>query len=380
MLSHDLISAEFDQCIKCGLCMAACPVCKELLLEKYTPRGKIQLARHHHRGKLELSEQTREIFAKCLLCGACSVTCPSGVDLRKVFLSMRQEIAFQQGVHPMMEQAVRSLSENKNISSEDNRERGEWCDDLTDVPAHLLEKDNAQVAYFVGCVASFFPMVQRIPRNVIQILVSSDVDVAVLSGEEWCCGYPLLGAGSPERMNELREHNLKRMHRLGVKQVVFSCPSCLKTWEEHYDTDLELFHSSQFIEQLMRQGALKLKKLDRTVTYHDPCDLGRGMGVFETPREILRAIPGLSLVELEKNRSQSVCCGGGGNLEMADPKLSGTVARRKLEQIQGTGARTVVTSCQQCVRTIQGRARRERLDLEVMDITDIVRLAMDPHG
>ena len=117
-----------------------------------------------------------------------------------------------------------------------------------------------------------------------------------------------------------------------------------------------------------------------TVTYHDPCDLGSNGGVFEAPRNILPAIPGLSLVEMEKNRTQSVCCGGGGNLEMADAALSGTVARRKLEEIQRTGARIVVTSCQQCVRTIQARARRQKVDLNVMDITEIVRMAMGQGG
>ena len=379
-MNQDILAAEFDQCIKCGLCMASCPVCKELLLEKYTPRGKIQLARYHRQGRLELSERTREIFAKCLLCGACAATCPSGVDLRKVFLGMREEIARREGIHPLMERAVKSLVENRNISDEDNEERGEWQESLKGVPEHMFEKEKAEVVYFVGCVASFFPMVQRIPLNLVQILDSANVDVAVLAGEEWCCGYPLLGAGAPEKMDELREHNLEKIRELGARQVVFSCPSCLKTWEDYYDTDLELFHSSQFIERLIQDGAIDLNELYMTVTYHDPCDLGRNGGVFEAPRNILRAIPGLSLVEMEKNRTQSVCCGGGGNLEMADAALSGTVARRKLEEIQRTGARIVVTSCQQCVRTIQARARRQKVDLNVMDITEIVRMAMGQGG
>jgi heterodisulfide reductase subunit D len=376
-MAQDILAEEFDQCIKCGLCMASCPICKELLLEKYTPRGKIQLARYHRQGKLELSERIREIFAKCLLCGACSVSCPSGVDLQKVFLGMREEIACQEGIHPMMERVVRSLVENRNISHEDNEGRGEWQEELKGFQKHLFEKDKAEVVYFVGCVASFFPMVQRIPQNLIQILDSAHVDVAVLAGEEWCCGFPLLGAGAPEKMSALREHNLEKIRGMGAKQVVFSCPSCLKTWEEHYDTDLELFHASEFILQLLQKGNIPLKKLDMTVTYHDPCDLGRNGGVFEAPRQILRAIPGVSLVEMDKNRAQSICCGGGGNLEMADPELSGIVARRKLAQIQRTGATTVVTSCQQCVRTIQARARRDKVHLDVKDVTDLVRMAMD---
>jgi heterodisulfide reductase subunit D len=113
-----------------------------------------------------------------------------------------------------------------------------------------------------------------------------------------------------------------------------------------------------------------------TVTYHDPCDLGRNGGVYDAPRQVLKAIPGLTLVELENNRAQSVCCGGGGNVEMADADLSGSVAEKKIAEIQRTGAKTVVTSCQQCVRTIKARVRRQKADLNVVDITELVLKAM----
>jgi len=370
------IAEEFDQCIKCGLCLASCPVCEELLLEKYTPRGKIQLARYYSQGDLDLSDHYREIFAKCLLCGACSVTCPSGVDLKKVFVSMRDQIAKKRGLHPTMERVVESLIAHHNISDEDNEERGEWRDFLKGVPEHMYEKERAEAIYFVGCVASFFPMAQRIPQTLVQILDSADVDFAILAGEEWCCGFPLIGAGVPEKMQELIEHNLEKAKALGAKRVVFSCPSCYRTWEEHYDTNLELFHSTQFIDRLIGDGTIPLREMNSTVTYHDPCDLGRNGGVYDAPRKILKSIPGVTFVELEKNRAQSVCCGGGGNLEMADSTLSGTVAQKKIEEIQRTGAKTVVTSCQQCVRTIKSRVRRQKLDLNVIDITELVLQAI----
>ena len=370
------IAKEFDQCIKCGLCQATCPVCKELMLEKYTPRGKVQLARYYGGGQLALSDHFRDIFAKCLLCGSCSVTCPSGVDLKKLFLGMRREIAAKRGLHPAVEEAVRAVSSRKNISSEDNLERAEWREDLKGLPDHLYEKDRAEVAYFVGCVASFFPMVQGIPRNLVQILDRAQVDFSILGGEEWCCGFPLIGAGVPEGMKELIAHNLERVHALGAGEVVFSCPSCYRTWKEYYPTDLHLFHSTEFLEKIITAGALPLKEVKMTVTYHDPCDLGRNSGVFEAPRRILNSIPGLTVVELESNRAKSICCGGGGNVEMADPKLSGAVAQKKLEEIRRSGAEAVVTSCQQCVRTIKGRARRQKTDLRVMDISEIVLQAM----
>jgi heterodisulfide reductase subunit D len=370
------IANEFDQCIKCGLCLATCPVCKDLYLEKYTPRGKVQLAKRYAAGDLEIGAHYRDIFAKCLLCGACTVTCPSGVDQKKVFLAMREEIVKKQGLHPNVRAAVESLVGNHNISDEDNAERGDWRDDIRDLPKHMYEREQADVIYFVGCVASFFPMVQSIPRNMVRILESAGVDFAILAGEEWCCGFPLIGAGMPGEMKALIEHNLEKVKTLGAKEVVFSCPSCYRTWKEYYPTDLKLSHSTEFIERLIKEGSIRLGNLNETVTYHDPCDLGRNAGVFDPPREILRAIPGLTLVELASNRNQSICCGGGGNLEMADAALSGRVAQNKIDEVRRTGAETVVTACQQCVRTMKGKVRREKLDLEVVDITDIVVRSM----
>jgi len=375
MILND-IAKEFDQCIKCGLCLATCPVCKDLYLEKYTPRGKVQLAKRYAAGDLEIGAHYRDIFAKCLLCGACTVTCPSGVDQKKVFLAMREEIVKKQGLHPNVRAAVESLVGNHNISDEDNAERGDWRDDIRDLPKHMYEREQADVIYFVGCVASFFPMVQSIPRNMVRILESAGVDFAILAGEEWCCGFPLIGAGMPGEMKALIEHNLEKVKTLGAKEVVFSCPSCYRTWKEYYPNDLKLSHSTEFIERLIKEGSIRLGNLNETVTYHDPCDLGRNAGVFDPPREILRAIPGLTLVELASNRNQSICCGGGGNLEMADAALSGRVAQNKIDEVRRTGAETVVTSCQQCVRTMKGKVRREKLDLEVVDITDIVVRSM----
>jgi heterodisulfide reductase subunit D len=130
------------------------------------------------------------------------------------------------------------------------------------------------------------------------------------------------------------------------------------------------------MERLIDEGRIKLKELNSRVTYHDPCDLGRSSNVYETPRKILRSIPGLEFVELERNREDCSCCGGGGNLEMVDPKLASAIAKSKIEEIQQTGATLVVTSCQQCVRTMGTYARRNKVPVEVMDITQLVHKAL----
>ncbi len=371
-----LIASEFDQCIKCGLCLANCPVNHALFLEKYTPRGKIQLARRYGKDEAVITDHYRDVFYKCLLCGACNVTCPSGVDLTEVFRHMRREICQQKGLLPAMKPAVDSLATHRNISREENEERGEWREDISDIPGHQYEKEKADLVYFVGCVASFFPMVQTIPQNMVKILSAAHVDFSILAGEEWCCGFPLLGAGLGEKLDEFIEHNVEKVRSLGAGRILFSCPSCLRMWREHYPNDFQLLHTSQLIAHLIEQDHLAFNEFSMSVTYHDPCDLGRNGGEYDAPRKILGAIPGVKLIEMENIRAGSVCCGGGGNLEMTDADLSSNLAKKRIDEIGKTGAKAVVSACQQCVRTLKSHVRREKMDLEVMDISTLVSRAL----
>jgi heterodisulfide reductase subunit D len=146
---------------------------------------------------------------------------------------------------------------------------------------------------------------------------------------------------------------------------------------EQCQNDIEIFHSTQFIKKLINEGKISFKGKTTKVTYHDPCDLGRSSGVYEAPREILRAIPGVELVEMEGNREQCKCCGGGGDLEMVNPDLSAALAQAKIEEIKATGADIVITACQQCVRTIFSNARKKKIPINVMDIIEFVLKNMD---
>ena len=257
------------------------------------------------------------------------------------------------------------------------KNRSMWIENLMDIPDHRFQKERAKVIYFVGCVAAFYPMAHKIPQTFVQVLDKAKVDFTILGGEEWCCGFPLIQAGMPEKMQKLIEHNQEKVKSIGAETVVFACPSCFHTWKEKYKTDAELLHSTQFMERLIQDKKIVFNNgVSKKVTYHDPCDLGRNSKVFDPPRNILKQIPGLTLMELEGNRQLSVCCGGGGDLEMIDPELSAAIAQKKIEEIQRTGAEEVVTSCQQCIRTISGYARKNKIKLKVKDITEVVLEAM----
>ena len=382
---------EIDACTRCGECLNYCPVYAERGEEDIDPRGKIQAFKSFIRsqyglwarifGPKKLNEEMLKKFSemvyRCTLCGECSVSCPVSIDAKSLWVALRETLT-EMGHYPEATDRLKAnLLEAYNISGTENEERTEWLEFLGELPDHQYQKEKAQVAYFVGCVASFFPMVQRIPQAFIEILDKAGIDFTLLGGEEWCCGFPLIGAGMKKEAKALIQHNVEKMKGKGVERAVFACPSCYHTWMEEYETDIEIFHSTQFIKELIDEGKISFTEKRVTATYHDPCDLGRASGVYDPPREILRIIPGVELVEMESNREQCKCCGGGGNLEMVDPELSAALAQEKIKEIQATGADTVITACQQCVRTIMTTARRNKIPVKAMDITEFVLSAMN---
>ncbi|MBM4349091.1 MAG: (Fe-S)-binding protein [Deltaproteobacteria bacterium] len=377
---------EIDACTRCGDCLRFCPVYSQRTEEAINPRGKIQAMKKFLRGqyglwarvfgKKKLDEAELEKFSemayRCTLCGECSVQCPVSIDSRSLWLAFK-EILVELGHYPKnLGVMKKNVLAKYNISGDSNSSRTDWLDRFENLPPHRYQKDRAEVVYFVGCVSAYFPMAHKVPQSFLQILERSWVDFTLLGGEEWCCGFPLIGAGFKREIEGFIRHNIEGVKAKGARTVVFSCPSCYHTWQEHYHTDLNLFDSTQFVLNLIQKGKIRFQEERIKVTYHDPCDLGRQSGIYDAPRKILQSIPGVELVELAHHGEQSKCCGGGGLLEMVDPELSISLAREKIKEIEATGTNLVISACQQCTRTIQSTARRMKVPLKVMYITEFV--------
>lgn len=371
-LSYD----EVAKCNRCGFCLPTCPVYLVEKKESASPRGRNALTRAVIEGRLNLSADTRQAIFDCLGCGACNAVCLSGVQTKEIVFRDR-ECQVGENIYPKISDALaETIRKNRNIVDDDNEVRAEWRDLIHNLPEKAFEKKRAEVLFFVGCVGSFFPMAQKIPVNMSLIMEKAGVDFTILGGEEWCCGFPLIGAGMPDNIQELIEHNRQKVKDIGARTVVFTCPSCYHIWKHLYKIDAGLYHASQYIDRLIQDGRIRLGEVNAAVTYHDPCDLGRNSGIYEEPRHVLKSIPGIQLVEMPMNRKFSFCCGGGGNLEMTNPELSAKVASIKLDMAEKTGADMVVTACQQCVRTLTTRARKEKRGVVVKDLTELVLEAM----
>jgi len=286
-------------------------------------------------------------------------------QLRELYI--QQEVGPLQGALSGMLSAVESVH---NIANEPNETRLIWSQNLAERPSRLDAKQ-AEVLYFVGCVGALFPQTYGIPQSFVQIMEQADVDYAVLGGEEWCCGYPVYGAGMKARLKDIAEHHCARLAETGARILVTTCPSCYYTWRRYYPLEgVRLMHSAEFIAELVRSGRLEFRAPDVAITYHDPCDLGRGLGVYDAPREVLRTLAGDGYIELTPSRQRALCCGGGGDVEIWDPELVGEVNTTLTGAVEASGAQVVVQGCPQCKRTTLRGLSAKGSGVRSMDIAE----------
>lgn len=374
---------ELDACTRCGECLIWCPISKDN--PEYDPKGHLDELKSNflkeysivHKllfPKKPLVEEKRkysESVYQCTLCGECNVVCPVKINLRKLHQAMRSDLVTEKIFPAPLDQAYEALKSEHNIVNYPNMERASWLDYLESLPEDRYQKKKAEVAYFVGCMASFSPAIQDIPMAFVEILQHLGIDFTILGEEEWCCGFPLFAAGMLERARDLIEHNKTKIKEIGVKTIIFNCPSCYHMWKNYYQVDVELLHSTQFLAQVISEGKLKLKEFKRRVTYHDPCDLGRNSKIYEEPRTVIKSIPGIEFTEIAFNREKSICCGGGGDLEITNPDLVKLITKRLMKQVMQTEAEVLITACQQCKRAMKAVVK-EVGKIEIKDLIELI--------
>ena len=374
---------EISACNQCGYCMNYCPTGQEWLSS--TPRGRILMTREllgeQSLNHEKITDEYLDSVFQCTLCGRCGVDCSAGIKSPGLWRDLRSELVRKGFEQEGLKALTTSIDQTYNIAAKPNDQRAQWTRKLK-LPYELEKKTKAEVVYFVGCITSFYPMVQDIARCFAQILDKVGIDFTILGGEERCCGYPLLVAGHKEDAARAMGHNIDKIKEIGAESVVMTCPGCLRMWKDEYyeitgkRPPFNVFHSTEFIARLIEQGKIKFGELAESITYHDPCDLGRNSAILDEPRYILGKIPALNFIELEDSREYCSCCGSGGDLLVSNQDLSLDIARRKVNEVLNTGAQTVVTACPSCARAITIARTAEKTQLSVLDITQLVWKAM----
>jgi len=374
---------KLKTCIQCGSCSSGCPAADKLDLTRRQVWRMLQM------GLLEEAINT-ELFWDCTTCEMCQIRCPRGIPLAEIIIKLRERYNQTHETKAAMEQVSGVIEKYRNITGDEAKNRLLWTENIQGITQEErkgLIKDRAKVVYFTGCVSSLFPQSYKIPQALTYILLKAGVDFSLLGEDEWCCGLPLVAGGSGEKaIREYAIHNLNAIKKKGADTVVFSCPTCYHFWKNEYarvlgnELDINIKHYTEYLPQILQSVQFSYITDEIVVTYHDPCDLGRKSQIFDTPREIIKSMPGVKLVEMRFTKEDSKCCGGGGNLEMLNSDLSFEIAQKRIAEAAATNAQYLLTTCQQCKRTLQNAARRTKSRIKVNDLLEFLAVRINSES
>jgi len=328
-------------------------------------------------------EQLRDRLFACANCKSCFEHCSDesvGINTIEAIRKGRQLLLERmKGPMPQQGKALDLLAQYGNPYGNPPSERTAWAKDLG-IP--FFSKEAAlDVLLYVGCTAAYDERIQRVSRAVVQLLKAAQVKFGILSDEE-CCGYPADKIGEASLFEEVMNKNWAKFKALNVKHIVAICPHGYDEFVKEYPLemgkDITIEHYTQFFSELIDQGRLSFKKtISKKVTYQDPCYLGRHNNIYEQPRKIIKAIPGVSLVEMRRNREDSLCCGGGGGRMWADfEDETERLGNIRVKEAVEAGAEMIVTACPFCFINLDDAVKTTRLE-QTLEVKDIAQLMVD---
>lgn len=355
--------------------------------EPYHARGKLRVLGGILEGTLEPSEELARVWFQCTTCGSCHAICHQSydpninwficnyIDHTKVWEAFRADLVEAGFAIPRHTELMQSIQDEHNPYFEKHQDRIKW------LKGRKFPK-TAETVYFMGCTEPY-----RLPdfaQKMVKILDTSGINYTIIPPEEWCCGSVAFRTGHLQIAQELAQHNVEAIQKTGAKNVLIHCAGCYKTFKEDYpeilgkELPFKVYNATEFFLDLVNQGKLRLTKpINEKVTYHDPCHLGRATEIYEAPRELLKKIPGIELVEMKRNRQNAWCCGAGGGVKAAFPELAIEIAQDRIREAEEAGVKTLVTACPFCVTNLRDGAKTlGKNDFKVIDILDLIASAL----
>lgn len=376
------------KCLRCGFCKTAhregsfepiCPAGLKFGFESHYASGKPRIALGLMNGGIKWSSSLVDAIYSCCNCAACGELCVLDYGEYAVLISeaLRTE-AVEEGLVPKTIADVFSNTyKYGNPWGRSVNERSDWVDGLE--VKTIKGNNDVDVLYFVGCTASYDPRVQEVARSLITIFNEAGVNFGILGNEEKCCGAEMLIAGEKGLFEMLNEQNIENFDKYGIRKIVTTCPHGYNTFVNKYPTEIEIQHHTQFISELLEQGKLRFsKRIDKVVAYHDSCYLGRYNKIYDPPRKILGAIPGLTLVEMPRKKGSSYCCGGGGGRIWMDETPENRPSIIRAREATGVNPSVLATACPFCLIELEDgiKIMDEEENIQVKDIAELVKEAI----
>jgi len=374
------VAKDAYRCGKCMLCkyidhnemsdirfLNICPPGTRYQFEAYFASGKQEIARGLLQGDIDYTDRLLHAIFTCTLCGGCQAVCSVAGDKNplKTIVALREK-AVRDGMAPLPgHQAIFTSIENyDNPWQQPRARRDAWARKLKVKDA---SREKVETLLFVGCTYAYNAAAQTAVRDLARLMSAAGLDFGILGREEPCCASPILRIGDFETFRKRAEANLRLLNSTGAARVVAPCAGCYSVLKEEYpdfgEEDFEVISAVELLEELVEEERLKPRhRLARRVTYHDPCHLGRYCEVYDAPRNLLAAIPGLELTEMPRRRENSWCCGSGGGVKTAFPELALWAAETRVREAESVGAEVLASACPWCESNLRDGSR-DRLEV-----------------
>ena len=413
---------DMEMCCRCSACKFipmqtvkgsqysyVCPSISRYNFHSYSGGGRLNIGAAALKEGFKYTDKLLHIVYNCQMCGACGVSCNYAMDMEVMepISEFRIKCVEDGKTNPALDKVIAGLRKTGSMVPAKGK-RGEWA---TGLGIKDATKEKVEVLYHVGCLTSYDKDMQKLAKATAKILQKAGVNFGIAGDAETCCGGRAYQMGYKEDFLNQAKKNMAMIKKSGAKTLVTGCADGYQAFKVLYDKfnlkgDLEVLHISEYIDKLIKAGKLKLnKKVNISVTYHDPCRLGRlgepwihwegkkvpgdrfvfdppkvyrrgTQGIYEPPRDVLKSIPGIKLTEMTRIKEYAWCCGAGGGVNESNPGFAAWTAKERIEEAVSTGAEAIVTACPWCEKTFNEAIKESGSSLKVYDIVELVEKAV----
>jgi Fe-S oxidoreductase len=414
---------EMETCRRCSACkfiplekvegfehINVCPSIARYNFHTYSAGGRMVFGVALLEDRIGYSDKLLEVVYNCQLCGACDVSCKYAMDMEVLepIYEMRIRCVEEGHTIPALDSVISSLRKQGTMVPGAKARRGDWAEGLNLKDA---TREKVDVLYHAGCRTCYDEDMWKVAKATVSLLRKAGVDVGISGANEVCCGGRAYEMGYKDDFLRQAKQNVEMFRKAGVKTLVTGCADCYHAFKVLYDKfdlkgDLEVLHTTEYLGRLLKEGRLKpTRKVAASVTYHDPCHLGRlgepyihwegeeipghirifdppkefrrgTYGVYEPPRDVLKSIPGLKLAEMDRIKEYAWCCGAGGGVKESNPEFAAWTAEERIDEAEATGAEAIVTACPGCEKSFGDAIKKSGSSLKVYDVVELLDKAV----